>query len=375
MFVLTRITALAGLILFAGGLTAAPASAAEANSAGSGAVFVENDELDGNQVIAYDRDPDGSLRQGRSYATGGNGGRLDGAAVDFTASQGALTADRVHRELYAVNAGSDTISIFAVDGDQLRLRQVVQSGGSFPVSITVHGDLVYVLNARAGGSIQGYLHLDGRLLPVPAWHRDLGLPLSSPEFTHTPGQVAFTPDGRHLIITTKAATNSILVFNVGPGGRLARQPVIRAENGTVPFAVAFDAAGHLAVADVGPNAVATYDVAGDGTLTPLGLTPTGQLATCWIDASGDLFAVSNAGSGTETTLRADGTGHTTKITDTATDPGPVDADFTPDGQHLYVQTGAAGHVDAFNVRQDGTLSLIGSVAVPNAVGAEGIVAW
>ena len=59
MFVLTRVTALVGMILFAGGVTAAPASAAEANSAGGGVVFVQNDALDGNQVIAYDRDPDG----------------------------------------------------------------------------------------------------------------------------------------------------------------------------------------------------------------------------------------------------------------------------------------------------------------------------
>jgi 6-phosphogluconolactonase (cycloisomerase 2 family) len=376
MFMLTRVTALTGMILAAGGLTALPASAAEGHPTGGGVVFVQNDAVGGNQVIAYDRDRDGSLREAGTYATGGRGGRLQGAVVDFTASQGALAADRAHGELYVVNAGSDTISAFGVHGDRLRLRQVLPSGGSFPVSITVHGDLVYVLNARGGGSIQGYRHVGGRLLPVPAWHRDLRLPVAGAEFTHTPGQVAFTPDGRHLVVTTKAATDSLLVFNVGRGGRLAHRPVVRAEySGTVPFAVDFDAAGHLAVAEAGPNAVATYRVARDGTLVPLASTALGQQATCWIDAFGNLLAVSNAGSATETTLRSDGTGHTTKITDTPTDPGTVDADFTPDGRYLYVQTGATGHVDAFGVGHDGSLSRIGSVAVPNAVGAEGIVAW
>jgi hypothetical protein len=60
----------------------------------AGVVFVQNDALDGNAVTAYDRMQDGSLRQAGSYATGGNGGRLQGAAVDFTASQGALVRPR-----------------------------------------------------------------------------------------------------------------------------------------------------------------------------------------------------------------------------------------------------------------------------------------
>src|SRR4051812_48286810 len=74
-----------------------------------GAVFVQNDALTGNQVFAYHRGPDGALTQVAGYATGGIGGRLEGAGVDFTASQGALAADRAHHELYAVNAGSDSL--------------------------------------------------------------------------------------------------------------------------------------------------------------------------------------------------------------------------------------------------------------------------
>jgi DNA-binding beta-propeller fold protein YncE len=67
--------------------------------------------------------------------------------VDHLASQGSLTYDPVHALLYAVNAGSNTISVFAVAGDRLFLRQVIGSGGVFPVSVAVHGDLVYALNA------------------------------------------------------------------------------------------------------------------------------------------------------------------------------------------------------------------------------------
>ena len=59
---------------------------------------------------------------------------------------------------------------------------------------------------------------------------------------------------------------------------------------------------------------------------------------------------------------------------TATDPGTVDAAASPDGQFLYVQTGGNGIVDGYQVGRNGSLSPIGSVTVPGAVGGEGIVA-
>ncbi len=59
---------------------------------------------------------------------------------------------------------------------------------------------------------------------------------------------------------------------------------------------------------------------------------------------------------------------------TTTDAGTVDADATPDGAYLYVQTGAAGIVDGFKIHENGSLTSVGSVTVPNAVGGEGIVA-
>ena len=154
--------------------------------------------------------------------------------VDHTASQGSLTDDPRHGLLYAVNAGSDTISVFSVRGDRLALRQVLGSGGAFPVSVAVHGDLVYVLNALNGGSVQGYRVLGGFLARIPGSHRALGLdPNATPQFTTTPGQVAFTPDGAQLVVTTKGNGNDIDVFGVGFGGRLSAKPTVNASRG--PF--------------------------------------------------------------------------------------------------------------------------------------------
>src|SRR5205085_3684903 len=80
------------------------------------------------------------------------GAALPGAESDHLASQGSLVFDRHHKLLIAVNAGSDAVSTFRVDGDALSLVNVVPSGGEFPASIAVHHDLVYVLNAGGTGT-------------------------------------------------------------------------------------------------------------------------------------------------------------------------------------------------------------------------------
>jgi 6-phosphogluconolactonase (cycloisomerase 2 family) len=357
--------------------TPAFASTTKATSSGysgaSHAVFVQTDATSGNHVVAYHRAADGALSPAGSYPTGGLGGVLGGSVVDHTASQGSLTYDPWHSLLYAVNAGSNTVSVFAVSGDQLALRQVLGSGGTFPVSVAVHGDLVYVVNALNGGSLQGYRVRGGFL--VPGSGRALGLnPSASPQFTNTPGQVAFTPDGSKLIVTTKANGNDIDVFDVGFGGWLSA-PVVNSEPGTVPFAISFDAYGHLVIAEAGPNALATFTISGHGTLTQLDAVGTGQTATCWVAPAGSFLFASSAGSAAESGFTDAADGQLTLLGATATDAGTVDASAAAGGQFLYVQTGGSGIVDEYAVGAGGALSQQGEVTVPDAVGGEGIVAF
>ena len=139
-----------------------------------------NDRPTGNQVIAYSRAEDGTLTQAAVYDTGGLGGQLEGSVVDHPASQGALALDRADKLLFAVNPGSDSLSVFSVAGDALRLRQVLPSGGSFPVSVTESEGYVYVLNAGQGGSIRGFVLAGGTLYPNPGARRALSLPRPRP---------------------------------------------------------------------------------------------------------------------------------------------------------------------------------------------------
>jgi 6-phosphogluconolactonase (cycloisomerase 2 family) len=302
---------------------------------------------------------------------------LSGSVVDHLASQGSLAYQRRSHLLYAVNAGSDTLSTFRVVGDRLVRRQVLDTGGQFPVSVAAHGSMVYVLNARDGGSISGYLQVAGFLVPIPSWHRELHLNTSAPgqpdEFVSTPGQIGFTPDGRDLLVSTKNGANSIEAFRVGLFGP-SRTPEITPLPGTVPFGFTFDRHRNLVLTEAGTNSVATFRVSWTGALVELDSVATGQAATCWIAGAGDTFYVSNAGSGTVSHYTVSHSGTLAGGDTTATDAGTVDAAASSDGRYLYVQAGAAGIVDAYRIHHDGSLTATGSVTVPGAAGAEGIVA-
>lgn len=384
-----RLPLLTGLLAGAAALALAVAPAAAAGQAhhpgrhpGDGAVFVQTNDPAGNSIIAYARGWDGHLTQAGRYPTGGLGGSEPGAVIDPLASQGSLTYDRVHRLLYAVNAGSDTLTVFAVHGDRLQRRQMLPTNGHLPVSVSVSGDVAYVLDAGGDGAISGYRIHGARLHPIPGSTRDLGLGNpAAPPFLASPSQVALTPDGREVIVATKTH-GTLMVFPLDRSGRPARTPMVTmASPGVVPFALSFDRSGTLQVADAAGGA-SSYRVHRDGTLAAVSaFVPNGQAATCWsVDAKGFLF-VANAGSNTITAYSTDRSGRlalrdSSGVTAT-TDAGPVDLAVSSDGNYLYEQATGAGVIDEFRIGDDGSLHLIGSVTglpVDNGSGMEGIAA-
>jgi 6-phosphogluconolactonase (cycloisomerase 2 family) len=373
------VTAAIGLAAGLGPVSASAATPPRGPHASGGdhVVFVQTDNTAGNQVVAYDRGDDGTLTLANTFPTGGLGGVLNGSVVDHLASQGSLTYDPASALLFAVNAGSNSVSVFAVNGDQLALRQIIDSGGTFPVSVAMSNGVVYVLNAEDGGSVAGYRIAGGQLHPIEGSVRPLGLtiPTDASQFTHTPGQVAFSPDGSQLIVTTKASSNALDVFAVLANGRLSDSPAVNPLPGAVPFAVTFDASGHLIVVNAGTNSVASFDLAPNGTTTQISTVGTGQNASCWITTAQGYVVASNAASASLSTILPAPNGNLSPVATTTTDPGTVDAATTPNGQFLYVQTGASGAVDEFVVNANGSLSPVGSILVPDANGGEGIVAF
>jgi 6-phosphogluconolactonase len=87
------------------------------------AVFVQTNEADGNRVIAFRREADGSLTELGAYATGGAG---DGSP--HLTSQGSVVLSGDGGHLLVTNAGSGDVSILAVDEDGLSLVDTVATG-------------------------------------------------------------------------------------------------------------------------------------------------------------------------------------------------------------------------------------------------------
>ena len=356
------LAAAGGLAAFAG-----PASAADLpGTAGAAppAVFVQTDNPAGNQVIVFAQQPGGQLSQEQVVSTGGLGGAEAGA--NNLASQGSLTYDPGHHLLFAVNAGSDTISVLSVEGRHVRLNQVLSSGGEFPNSIAVHGNLVYVANAGGAGSVSGFSILGQHVVPIAGSARSLGLDDTNPSNFHTgPGQVIFSPNGSELLVNTKEATNSIDVFQVGPAGYLSAAPAVTPDDSSGPFAFAFTPSGQLVVAEVAIAALHTFAFGPHGTLTSLAASvPDGQVAQCWVIAADGFYYVANAGSAdlSEYTVAADGTPSLVAAVAAQTGTGSIDLTASADGKYIYAEAGAGGGtVFELRINSDGSLSPIGSV--------------
>jgi hypothetical protein len=144
-------TALAATTLFA---AAGSAQTVRDVAVGTHAVFVQTDNVAGNSIVAYDRSVDGTLHPAATNATDGLDGVLDGSVVDHLASQGSLTYD--NGLIYAVNAGSDTITAFRVNGDRLSQGQVLPRAPSRSASPPTARSCV--LNARDGACTSRHPH-------------------------------------------------------------------------------------------------------------------------------------------------------------------------------------------------------------------------
>src|SRR5271170_824468 len=194
-----------GLLMIVAGigvLTAMPAVAQ--NTSSSGAVFIMTNAADNNQVIAYSRDSDGNLTDPDRRDTGGRG---SGGLTAPLGSQGSLTLSQDQTSLFAVNAGSGTISVFRVRNrrnSKLNLLSVTPSGGSSPVAVAQRGDLVYVVNAGGQGSVVGFrLESNGRLKQI-----DNATVFLTPFGGGAGGSsIAISPDGRFLLVIERIAGN------------------------------------------------------------------------------------------------------------------------------------------------------------------------
>jgi hypothetical protein len=329
------------------------------------ALFVETDATAGNSVLSYQQSSDGTISYAGSYLTGGRGATAANATADPLASQDGLVLANNGENLIATNPGSDTVTVFDVQGTSLTAVQQVPSGGLFPDSIATSGRYVTVANAGGAGSVAEFLWLGDRLVALPGQVRSLGLTNNTtpPDFHHSVGQVGYTPNGQHLIVTTKLSTNSYDVFSVGNNGALSATPVVTPAVNALPFSFTFDAAGNVVATEASTSSVTTYRVNSSGSLTSLGTVSDGASALCWISGANGYFFGSNAGSATVSSFTegANGTPVLVNATAASTPAGTTDSVVSPDGKYLYVESGGAGAIDTFAIGSGGTLTPIETI--------------
>ena len=210
-------------------------SAAFAVDLQDGAVYVMTNQPT-NEIVIFDRLGNGTLERVGQVRTGGRGDPFSqgtAPATDPLASQGSLALGLGGRFLFAVNAGSNEISVFGIGSTGLTLVDRVPSGGTRPISLTTRGELLYVLNEGGTPGVTAFtIDGDGDLTRLAQSTRSL----SRGDFGD-PAQVSFTPDGERLVITAKR-TNLIGTLRVRPDGRTGTL-IVTPSSGLTPFGFGF----------------------------------------------------------------------------------------------------------------------------------------
>jgi len=258
----------------------------------SSAVYVQTNDATDNEVIAFTRADDGTLAPLGRYSTGGRG-----SGKPHLASAGSVVLSDDGRWLLVVNAGSDELSLFAVQPDGLRLADRAGSDGSKPTSVAISGALVYVLN-NGTPNISGFHLAEGKLTALAGSAR----PLSGADAD--PAQISFTPGGGALIATERG-TNSISSYVIDERG-YAQGPATIKSSGQTPYGFGLTANGSLIVSEafggaMGAAAASSYAVSGAGELTMVsGSVGDTRSEVCWVALTNDdRFAyVTNFGDGT-----------------------------------------------------------------------------
>ena len=234
-----------------------------------------------------------------------------------------------------------------------------------PISIAIHGRLIYVLNAGTPNVSGFHLSSDGTLTPVPGSTQLLNGAAG-------PAQVAFSADGELLIVTDKP-TNEIFTLRVDDDG-VAAAPVAHASNGATPFGFAVDQRDHLVVSEAhgGPNgtsALSSYDVDEEGDVRLIsGSVPTHQGAACWVVITeNERFAfTSDTASGVITgfSLSRDGSLATLDPQGVSARPGstPTDLALSENSRFLFALNTGSGTIAGWRIKSDGALAFTGAAA-------------
>jgi 6-phosphogluconolactonase (cycloisomerase 2 family) len=338
------------------------ASAAD-DGASRGHVYTMTNDAAGNALLVYTRGAGGTLALAQQVATQGAG---TGAGLG---SQGAVTLSADGQYLFAVNAGSRSVSTFRLSRDGAWLASTVDTGGDTPTSVTESHGIVYVLNAGGDGSVSGFRNDGGTLTPLAGGtHALSGAGVA-------PAEVLFDKLGRTLVVSERA-TNTLTTYAVARDGSLGA-PTFTPSAGATPFGFSFDDANHLLVSEAQGGAadastISSYRFGGGAPHTPhlvTGALSTQQTAACWtvVTPDGRFVYTANAGSGSLSSFAIAGNGTLTlsqSVAEGVAGSHPLDLAISPSGHRLYALNNGLAQIGTYSVDTRGRLTSTSSTAVP-----------
>jgi len=401
------------LVVFAMCLALTPSAPAGAVDSENpiGAVYVASNEFSGNRILTFLVSPDGSLTPaGPGVSTGGLGSGPYSLGFPVTddplASSNSLIVDQEHKLLFAANAGSDEVSVLAIDPQGLTLVDLEPSGGIFPVSLAFRDGTLYVLNAVDNSLAVFHVDDGGQLtllqvcpLPDLPPGADPILPgdenhSPQPVNSQTVSQVGLSPDGRKLVVVSKEGAlienfplppllgnGRIYVYDLDNHDHTVRcgDPTITVlpsnsqDDWKWPFSFAWSQEGQLLLTEVfgaetslAGSAVSSFQLRSDGSLTPISVSVgNGQGAMCWIVCSGAHAYATNFANDNLSSYSVAPTGEVTLADSMAITFGPgfqefpIDMVLTRDGRFIYQLTPGSAHVRPFEIdRSTGALTAL-----------------
>jgi 6-phosphogluconolactonase len=348
-----------------------------ANAVDTGILYTTDNASTGNHVMVITRTGSAMGVTG-TYGTGGLGlGTADGLG-----SQGSVLLSPDSQWLFVCNAGSGEISVFeTLAGGELQLTDKVDSGGGQPVSLTLNGSLLYVLNVAAGtnnDNITAFHFGCGNLTMLPGSSRALSAAST------TPTQVSFSRGGDALVVTEKIS-GMIDTWLLGHDGMATNHQVFMSE-GIWPFGFAVGRGNRIFVSEAAAGAAnassaSSYELTDLGSLTVIsGKVPTEQTAACWLVLTydGSFVYTANAGSATISGFRIGANGSLELLKNSGfpakTGMHPADMAFSLDGLTLFSLNNGDGTISTFGIEGDGSLEpKSGLTGLPTT--SAGLAAW
>jgi 6-phosphogluconolactonase (cycloisomerase 2 family) len=373
-------------------------------------IYTQTNETE-NKIIHFRQGMDGALKEVGRVMTGGKGtngytpltGEMSGP--DSLISSNSIIVSKDRKNLFAVNAGDNTVSWFTIGMDGMLTHADTQSTGNAVTGMSgtanslayndVDGTL-YVSHSFGPNHIRVFTAMGGKLTLRPQARsvNVMGL------MDRVPTQIVLTPDNKYLIASvlfdarpseaglTLAMEKTLVTFPVMMGGALG-DPMFNEAGGITPFASVFlngsndkfvtvlaaESSAVLSTIAANGNVISTKPSKIDTMMGGMMAEPS---EICWISVSEDnKYAFgANFGFGTVSSFKIDANGVMVKLSTAAQEMGDGTfkglagvtssgaGDNAVAGPYLFQLYANAKKLVGYKIGDDGRLTKVSEAAVP-----------